>query len=86
MPVLYAVFDRFLARPTWHSGRESDDAVFYRCLDHIIADPHFSAGEMGRYLADKVAGAGTPYQAEIDRLVAAAQAVRDYLVALLDDV
>jgi hypothetical protein len=79
---MYEAFDSFLSIETWHTTHPLDEKRFFRALAQIVEDPDFSADELGNYLREHVdVPPGTDdYRNEaIDRYVAAAWAVREYL-------
>lgn len=75
---MYNVFDSFLNRPFWHTGHAQDDEAFYQALSLVIDDQDFAPDDMGDYFRTQKGGG---FEDAIDRLVASAVSVRDYIDA-----
>lgn len=76
---MYDAFDDFLAHDTWHTSHDLDGARFYRAPNTVVREPDFSADAMGDHFRS-VKGSG--FDQAIDRYVAQAWSVRDYLASL----
>lgn len=75
---MYAAFDRFLAVETWHTTHALDDQRFYKVLGEVVTSKGFNPDDMGNYFREQK---GNAFAADIDRRVAQAWSVFDYLVA-----
>ena len=81
---MYDIFDRFLAIDTWHTNHDNDQSRFYSALSQVIDHPNFNPDRMGEYMRSKKnvdRDAEDGFGPDIDRLVTAAWAVRDYKAA-----
>ncbi|MEY9629058.1 hypothetical protein [Sinorhizobium fredii] len=74
---MYASFDPFLSRPTWHTSHALDDNAFFDCLATVISHPDFSPEKMGQYFSSQEGTAGFKYR--IDELVTMAWAIKGFI-------
>ncbi len=47
---MYAIFDTYLNRDTWHTTDPAEDEAFYRALGQVIGDAEFDPEAMGEYM------------------------------------
>lgn len=82
---MYEAFDAFLAVDTWHTGHPSDGERFYKVLHEVVQKPGFNPDQMGQHMREKLGvpidDEDHPFNSAIDRYVAAAWAVKEYLQA-----
>lgn len=75
---MYEVFDDFLSLSSWTSCHSLDLARFYRALSKVVGEDGFSPEAMGGYMKRQK---NPNFHEEIDKLVANAWAVSEYLAA-----
>ena len=83
--MLYEAFDNFLNLDTWHTNHANDDERFFLALGEVIDNPKFNPDELGEYMRQKKRvyrdDEQIHFNSAIDRRVAAAWAVKEYLKA-----
>lgn len=77
---LYAIFDNFLGMDTWHTSHALDLERFNEALGKVVKKYAFNADAMGDYFRQKQQIVkGHPMEAALDKYVARAWAVQEYL-------
>jgi hypothetical protein len=81
---MYEAFNSFLATDTWHTA--NDEERFFKALALEVGKPDFNADSMGAYMRSRCGihrydDVNVAFNHAIDRYVAAAWAVREYLRA-----
>jgi len=82
MAVDYSKMDSWIQVPTWHTRHALDVRRFNKQLELIVDDVDFHADDMGAYLrATHNISFGSTYSDDLDRYVADAWAVKEFLNA-----
>lgn len=78
---MYEAFDAFIRVDTWHTSHPIDGERFYK----VLQKPGFDPDQMGLHMREKLGVSRDdedhPFNSAIDRYVAAAWAVKEYLQA-----
>ena len=80
---MYQAFDKFLKTPTWHTPHAFDTNRFNNALALVVDEDDFNPDAMGEYMRKNgqkmTMDKPDVFDKAIDRLVAKAWAVKDYL-------
>jgi len=79
---MYEVFEPFLQSAAWHTDDPAAEKQFFRALHAVVADPKFDPDEMAEFMRGRRGVQREDFENDaIDRLEAAAWAVKGYLEA-----
>ncbi|WP_152048819.1 hypothetical protein [Aureimonas psammosilenae] len=82
---MYDKLNSFMNVETWHTSHALDEERFFQALHQIVREDNFNPDKMGEYMRQKVGLSQNDdegaYSQAIERYVAAAWAVKDYLEA-----